>query len=174
MARTAAKVVGTDHVIGVEVNPMMLNVAAAVTGIDVLERAADDIGLDDGSCDVVLCQQGLQYFASPAAAVGEVHRCLRTGGRALFSVWAPFSENPFIEGQIEALEMHLSPEAVAGFRATNIDALGGEAGVATLMGDAGFVDAAVTQHGLEVDLPPMDEFFPWKGNREPDHLRVTP
>ena len=160
VARVAADVVGTDRVVGVDVNPMMLAVAETATGIEVRERPAHDTGLDDGAFDVVLCQQGLQYFPSPAAAVTEARRCLRAGGRALFSVWAPFAENPFIAGQIDALEEHLSPEAVAGFRSTNIDALGGEPGVASLLHDAGLVDVELTKHRLDIDLPPMEEFFP--------------
>ncbi|HUS42393.1 MAG TPA: class I SAM-dependent methyltransferase [Ilumatobacteraceae bacterium] len=160
VARVAADIVGVDRVVGLDVNPMMLAVAEAVTGIEMRERSADDTGLDDGSVDVVLCQQGLQYFPAPAAAVGEAHRCLRVGGRALFSVWAPFVENQFIAGQIDALEEHLSAEAVAGFRATNIDALGGEAGVERLLQDAGLVDVELRKHRLEIELPPMDRFFP--------------
>ena len=160
VARVAAEIVGTDRVVGVDVNPMMLAVAETTTGIEVRERPADDTGLDDGSVDVVLCQQGLQYFPSPAAAVTEAHRCLRARGRALFSVWAPFAENPFIAGQIDALEEHLSPVAVAGFRSTNIDALGGEPGVTSLLHEAGLVDVELTKHRLDIDLPPMEEFFP--------------
>jgi SAM-dependent methyltransferase len=160
VARAAADVVGLERVVGVDVNPMMLAVAEAATGIEVHERPADDTGLDGGSIDVVLCQQGLQYFPSPAAAAAEVSRCLREGGRALFSVWAPFGENPFIAGQIDALEEHLSADAVAGFRSTNIDALGGEAGVASLLHDAGLVDVELTKHRLDIDLPQMEEFFP--------------
>jgi len=160
VARAAADVVGLDRVVGVDVNPMMLAVAEAATGIAVRERPADGTGLDDGSVDVVLCQQGLQYFPSPAAAVREAGRCLRDGGRALFSVWAPFAENPFIAGQIDALEQHLSADAVAGFRSTNIDALGGEAGVSSLLHEAGLVDVELTKHRLDIDLPPMEQFFP--------------
>jgi len=160
VARAAVAIVGADRVVGVDVNPMMLAVAEAVTGIEVRERPADDTGFDDGSVDVVLCQQGLQYFSSPAAAAGEVRRCLREGGRALFSVWAPFAENPFIAGQIDALEEHLTADAVAGFRATNVDALGGEAGVERLLQDAGLVDVELTKHQLRIDLPPMEQFFP--------------
>ena len=160
VARVAAGIVGPDRVVGVDVNPMMLAVAETATGIEVRERPAGDTGLDGGSIDVVLCQQGLQYFPSPAAALTEARRCLPTGGRALFSVWAPFEENPFIAGQIDALEEHLSPEAVAGFRSTNIDALGGEPGVASLLHEAGLVDVELSKHRLDVDLPPMEEFFP--------------
>ncbi|MGA9277160.1 class I SAM-dependent methyltransferase [Ilumatobacter sp.] len=160
VARAAAGIVGADRVVGVDVNPIMLAVAETAAGIEVRERSADDTGLDDRCVDVVLCQQGLQYFPSPEAALGEARRCLRACGRALFSVWAPFAENPFIAGQIDALEEHLSPEAVAGFRSTNIDALGGEPGVSTLLHEAGLVDVEVTKHRLDIDLPAMGEFFP--------------
>lgn len=62
VARVAADVVEVDRVVAVDVNPMMLAVAKATTGIAVRERPADDNGLDDGSVDVVLCQQGLQVL----------------------------------------------------------------------------------------------------------------
>jgi ubiquinone/menaquinone biosynthesis C-methylase UbiE len=43
--------------------------------------------LPDSSFDVVLCQQGLQFFPDRGAALREVRRVLVPGGRALLSVW---------------------------------------------------------------------------------------
>ena len=82
------------------------------------------------------------------------------GGRAKFSVWASFTENPFISGMINALKDHLPPEAVEKFHRTNIDSLGGEKGLASTLEEAGFVNVGVVTERLEIDLPSMAEFFP--------------
>ena len=161
VGRTAKPIVGAEGVvIGVDLNPMMVAVARRVTGLDVREVSADATGLDSGSFDVVLCQQGLQYFPDPGSVLRESIRCLRPGGRARFSVWAGFTENPFIAGQINALKDHLPPEVVAKFRGTNVDSLGGEQGIASMLKEAGFVDVGVVTERLEIDLPSMAEFFP--------------
>ena len=61
---------------------------------------------------------------------------------------------------IDALKDHLAPEAVAAFRGANIYSLGGERGVASMLEEAGFIDVGVVTERLEIDLPPMAEFFP--------------
>lgn len=161
VARAAADVVGPGgRVVGVDVNPLMLDVARRVGGFDVIEAPADNTGLEQASVDVVLCQQGLQYFPDPGAALAEVARCLEPRGRAHFAVWAPLADNPLIAGQIDALAPHLDPEAVEAFRKTNIDSLGGADGVEKLLTGAGLAEVSVNVHRLEVTLPPMAEYFP--------------
>jgi SAM-dependent methyltransferase len=57
--------------------------------IEYREASADALPFEDGShFDVVLCQQGLQFFPARAAAVGEMRRVLRPGGVAGVAVWA--------------------------------------------------------------------------------------
>jgi len=43
--------------------------------------------LDDESFNLVLCQQGLQFFPDRLAALSEMRRVLVKGGRILISVW---------------------------------------------------------------------------------------
>jgi ubiquinone/menaquinone biosynthesis C-methylase UbiE len=40
------------------------------------------------SFDVVLCQQGIQFFGDRAAAVREMRRTAKTGGVVVVEVWA--------------------------------------------------------------------------------------
>ena len=161
VGRTAKPIVRAEGaVIGVDLNPRMVAMARSVTGLDIREVSADATGLDSGSFDVVLCQQGLQFFPDPGSVLRESIRCLRPGGRARFSVWAGFTQNPFIAGMIDAMKDHVPPEAVAQFRRTNIDSLGGEQGVVAMLEGAGFDDVDVVTERLEIDLPPMAEFFP--------------
>jgi len=82
----AARVGSGGEVTAVEVNPGMLAVArAAAAGMPAPirwhEAGAEQLPLADASIDVVLCQQGLQFFYDPAAALAEMRRIARPGGR---------------------------------------------------------------------------------------------
>lgn len=56
----------------------------------------DSIPVGDASYDVVLCLQVLEHVPDPAAAVRELHRIVRPGGRVLLSTHGiyPFHPNP--------------------------------------------------------------------------------
>ena len=56
----------------------------------------DAIPVEDASFDVVLCLQVLEHVPDPAAAVRELHRVVRPGGRVLLSTHGiyPFHPNP--------------------------------------------------------------------------------
>jgi ubiquinone/menaquinone biosynthesis C-methylase UbiE len=97
VTRIAAKRVGpTGRVVGVDLNPGMIAVAQSLPApagarIEWLERSALDLRLEDASFDVVLCQQGLQFFPDKVVALREMHRVLNHGGR-LFRA-GPFGRN---------------------------------------------------------------------------------
>jgi SAM-dependent methyltransferase len=66
--------------------------AAEYVGVDVAESpSADVVGfveslpIDDDSFDIVLCTQVLEHVDDPAAAVREMHRVTKPGGRVLAS-----------------------------------------------------------------------------------------
>ena len=48
---------------------------------------AEQLEIESGSVDVVLCALGLMYMPDPERAVAEMHRVLRPGGRAVCVVW---------------------------------------------------------------------------------------
>ncbi len=80
VARAAAERVGRGgRVVGIDLNPGMIAVAQSLPAIDGapiewLERSVLDLGLDDASFDVVLCQQGLQFFPDKTVALREMRR----------------------------------------------------------------------------------------------------
>jgi SAM-dependent methyltransferase len=78
------------QVTGVDLNAQMLEVARAVApAIEWFEADAAKLPVPDGSFDHVFCQQGLQFFADPKAAVRAMRRALDPGGQLVVSVWRP-------------------------------------------------------------------------------------
>jgi SAM-dependent methyltransferase len=61
--------------------------------IEYIEASATSIPLPDASFDIAYCQQGLQHIADPLAALREMRRLLRSGGRLGVAAWikSPFS-----------------------------------------------------------------------------------
>jgi SAM-dependent methyltransferase len=95
VARLAAAQIGADgHVVACDISAEMLAVAGArepepgAAPISYRECPAEALIADDESFDLVLCQQGLQFFPDRVAALREMHRTLRDGGQALVSTWA--------------------------------------------------------------------------------------
>ena len=77
--------------------------AAEVVGFDVegnahadLHGTIDAIPVPDATFDLVLCLQVLEHVPDPAAAIRELHRAVRPGGRVLASTHgvAPLHPNP--------------------------------------------------------------------------------
>jgi SAM-dependent methyltransferase len=64
--------------------------AESYVGVDLgpaadLQGTVESLPVDDASFDVVLCTQVLEHCADPAAAVAELRRVVRPGGRVLAS-----------------------------------------------------------------------------------------
>jgi ubiquinone/menaquinone biosynthesis C-methylase UbiE len=95
---------------GIELSPGMLTIAvqrAASLGLDadLREGDAEHLAFDDGSFDTVVCALSLCTIPSPAAAVGEMGRVLRPGGRLLLldhvaSTWPPLYAAQWLVEQV--------------------------------------------------------------------------
>jgi ubiquinone/menaquinone biosynthesis C-methylase UbiE len=100
---------GAGCVVGVDLSPEMLAVARAVaSGIDWREGNASALPLRDGEkFDVVICQQGLQFFQDKPAAAAEMRRALVNGGRLAVATWRADDEIPFMRQLRRVAERHL-------------------------------------------------------------------
>ena len=86
--------------------------------IEWLERSALDLRLENASFDVVLCQQGLQFFPDKAVALQEMRRVFDHGGRLALSVWNSNSIGVYTGAVSTALAQFVSHEVAARFTAS--------------------------------------------------------
>jgi SAM-dependent methyltransferase len=140
----AARVGATGSVTGVDNNPGMLAVASARSRHEVRWQEADAqmLPFPDRSFDRVICQLGLQYFPDRLAAMQEMHRVLRPGGRAVVLVWRDLNHSPGFVALVDALEIHAGPAAATIMRAPFV--FGDDPRpLVSLHEDAGFADVTV-------------------------------
>jgi SAM-dependent methyltransferase len=62
--------------------------------IEYHEAPADALPVPDAAFDAAVCQQGLQFFPDRPAALAELRRALRPGGRLAVAVWSAIEESP--------------------------------------------------------------------------------
>src|SRR5215475_1927536 len=165
VARMVADRVGTTGaVVGVDLNPGMLNVArtlgstGAACGVSVQwqEASADKLPFPNASFNVAYCQLGLQFFADRVAALSEMHRVLVPGGRLALMVWCGIHESPGFAILAGALDRHIGQAAAAimhaPFGLSDADEL------AALVCNANFLDAAVQRRAGAVRFPSIEAF----------------
>jgi SAM-dependent methyltransferase len=164
----AARAGSSGRVVGVDLNPAMIGVARSLpvpTGapIEWLERDALDLRFEDLSFDVVLCQQGLQFLPDKAAALKEMRRVLKHGGRLALSVWV--NAGLYNSAVGEALAQFLGNETAVRFCASRQAPTGEE--LQRLPTEAGFSAVDVRVCRINAHLPRLDEFTL-------NHLAATP
>jgi SAM-dependent methyltransferase len=120
VARQARAALGEDGVVvGGDINTDMLEIARVTSASLAIEwREADACALPfgDREFDVVFCQQGLQFVPDRAAALSEIRRVLRSGGRAVLAVWSSIEDSPGFNALADAIGSRIGAEVAAGLR----------------------------------------------------------
>lgn len=159
VARTVAPLVGLrGKVAGLDISPEMLDVARSSSvpegaAIEWHEGSGTDMPFANESFDLVLCQQGFQFFPDHAAGVREIRRVLAPKGRAVVSVWHGLDETPFMRALDEVISAHVSPGAFAQSYSLS------DGGVLDrLAREAGFKDVDVQEARLTLDIQHPETF----------------
>jgi ubiquinone/menaquinone biosynthesis C-methylase UbiE len=100
---TGAKVVAVEPVAG-----MRERLAAALTGVELLDGVAEAIPLDDASVDAATVGQAFHWFDGDRALT-EIHRVVRVGGRLAVVYNRRPLEHP-IQGALDAILRPLRPQ----------------------------------------------------------------
>jgi len=169
VARIAAQRVGRQgRVMGIDLNSAMIGVARSLPApdgalIQWLEGSALAIPLSDASVDVVLCQQGVQFFADKTLALQETRRVLDRPGRLVLSVWS--STGVYNSAVGKALARFVGEGIASAFCASrNVP---GKQELECVAAAAGFSEVKVRAGRLDVHLPKLDQFVL-------EHLAATP
>jgi ubiquinone/menaquinone biosynthesis C-methylase UbiE len=161
-ARLSATYVGPEgKVVGLDINPGMIATARSLTSVpgvpvEWIEGSAVAMPLPDAEFDLVLCQQGVQFFPDRPAALHEMHRVLVPGGRLALSVWRTIHYSPGFAVLKEALERHIGPEA-ANWMRTPFSLPEAEE-LQILVVGAGFRDVTIRSAVKNLQFPSSEEF----------------
>jgi ubiquinone/menaquinone biosynthesis C-methylase UbiE len=166
VARLAAPIVGpTCSVVGADLSPAMLEVARAHAlagggGAPIEWRQADAAALPfpEAGFDIVLCQQGLQFFPDKPAALREMRRVLRTGGTVGVCVWRAVEHSPCHLAIAAALRRHLGEDTARRFQAPF--GFGDGDALRRAMADAGFRAVEIRVEVVVRRLLPPEESVP--------------
>ncbi|GGR01146.1 class I SAM-dependent methyltransferase [Deinococcus ruber] len=160
VTRRAAQQVGsTGRVAALDLNPAMLEIArrhapsadAAVP--EWYQGSAQALPFPDASFDVVLCQQGLQFFPDRALALSEMWRVLVPSGRVVVLVNHEIGRNPLYQ-QLSGAALRLIGIDVyaAAFALGDAEKLG------HLMNGANFHSVTVSEKVNAVRFPSAADF----------------
>ena len=161
VARQVAPLVGAKgRVVALDINPEMLAVGRALptpagATIEWQEGNAIALALPSGAFDLVLCQQGLQFFTDRSASLREMRRVLTDGGRVVVSVWQALEHHPVYAALFEATARQLGAaiaDVALSFSLWDAEEL------RALLSDAGFQGTEVIPRSLDIRLPSPERF----------------
>jgi SAM-dependent methyltransferase len=148
-------------VVGVDNNAAMLAVAREVptpSGVQVawLRASAQALPVRAAAFDVVFCEHGLPFIADRGAALVEMRRALRPGGRVAVCVFGPIEHNPGTNALADALDSVLGGGTA---RVKRIEhALADIAGLHSLISTAGFHDLSIGTETRLVHFPSVADY----------------
>jgi ubiquinone/menaquinone biosynthesis C-methylase UbiE len=162
VTRMVAPLVGdSGSVTGVDLSPDMLDVARthpAHANLDIEWRQgnASELDLPSESADLVLCQQGVQFFPDRDAAAREIHRVLADGGRVVVAVWQSLERHEVFKALFTAEARHLGLPVA---QIATPCAFPERTKLQKLFENAGFTDVKVEQVTRDVRFPAVDEWL---------------
>jgi len=146
--------------VATDLNAPMLDLARAKFDSDESVRFeladAMDLDFDDACFDVIVCQFGVMFFPDKQQSYEEALRVLRPGGRYLFNVWGPLSENPFARIANDVVSS-LFPEDPPGFYQVPFG-YHDEASMRESLIGAGFSEIETEQVRITSEIPSTEDF----------------
>lgn len=160
-------------VVGVDINPIMLNMArrcAAGKNIEWKEGSAISLPFPSESFDLVICQQGLQFFPDRTKALREMNRVLVRGsnrgykrggkgssyGRLVLSAWTSIKDSPGFHILEQILQETISHGSAAILQLPH--SLSDSSTLVSLVRAAGFNKILSKEITKTISFPSVEEF----------------
>jgi SAM-dependent methyltransferase len=159
LARAAAgRVEPGGSVVGLDINEGMLDVARRTAPhIEWRQGSAEALPFDGRAFDAVISQFGLMFFSDRVAAIREMARMLRPGGRLAVAVWESLEHTPGYAAVVRLLERLFGQEAADGLRAPFC--LGNEKLLRSLFAEAGMPQAEIISHDGVARFPSLRDWM---------------
>jgi SAM-dependent methyltransferase len=153
----AGRAGGSGSVVGLDINDGMLAVARRkAPNIAWRQGPAEALPFDDDSFDAVVSQFGLMFFQDRRAAIQEMSRVLRPGGRLAVAVWDALENTPGYAAMVSLLQRLFGEGAADGLRAPYN--LGDVHALRALFSDAGIPNATVTTQDGTARFPSIESW----------------
>ena len=159
--------VTVGKVVGVDINPVMLNMARHCTAgkeIDWKEGSATSLPFPNKFFDLVVCQQGLQFFTDRLKALKEMNRVLvgagngdKGYGRLVLSTWTSINDSPGFSILERLLQDTISHEAATIMQLPH--SLSDSTELTSLVRDAGFGKILCREVTKTISFPSVEEFI---------------
>lgn len=164
-ARKAARLIGAaGKITGLDADKQMLGAAkqfALQEDIHLIEWCHSDatsMPFNENDYDVVLCQQGLQFFPDRLAALKEMYKVLAPNGRIAISVWRSLERCPFLAVLAETLGSYLGDSFRAAFWTSC--SLFDPNEIREIVGKAGFHNIRIRMESIVSRYPSLENFLP--------------
>lgn len=142
-----------------------------LTNIEFSQCIAEQLPFSSDTFDVVACRLGIMLFPDPLAAITEILRVAKPGGRVGFAVWGEREANPFFHVVANIVSHYVesppeNPDAPGAFR------FAAPGKLAALLADAGAIDVTERLLSFTLEAPLTPSQF-WEMRRElSDTLRA--
>ena len=119
--------------------------------------SAEQLPFPDEHFDLILCQFGLMFFTDKQAALQEMHRVLKQGGRLVLSAWQDLYHHPFYQTLHDVSLRHFGKSSVEA-----VFSLGNSDEVRKLLTDSGFQQVEIEPMSITARFPQPEEFLAWE------------
>lgn len=132
--------------------------ARGLENVELRECSVESLPFEDSSFDTISCRFGFMFFPDIPAAVSELCRVLRPGGRLSTSVWAEPPGNPWATIPMAAISAEVetptpAPDAPGLFRCAAPGAIAG------VFRDAGLQDVVESEVRATLDPSSAEEYW---------------
>ena len=156
------KVGSTGEVLGIDVAPAVLEVAAekakSCARVRFVQADAQVYPFEPGLYDAAFSRFGVMFFTDPVAAFINIRRALKAGGRIAFVCWRSLEENELDTVPLQAASPYLPPQledpsSAPPFSFSKADK------IRDTLSAAGFAGIEISAHNEEVGSGDLDSML---------------